>query len=61
MTEVEKMFIDFIEDWCKVEMKYYEDPQYGKGNFKKLVEKAKTMISDRDEKLKNEKNKTIIP
>jgi hypothetical protein len=41
------MFIDFIEDWVKVEMKYFVDAQYGVGKYKKLVEKAKQMIGDR--------------
>ena len=47
-TDVEKMFIDFIEDWCEVKMKYYVDKQYGKEDFKNLVNKAKTMITERE-------------
>ena len=48
MTEVEKMLIKFIDDWYDNHMKYYTDKQYNKGNFKKLVEKAKKMIEERN-------------
>jgi len=48
ITEVEKMFIDFIEDWHDDHMKHYTDLQYGKGPFRKLVGEAKKMIAKRN-------------
>jgi len=47
-TPVEKMLIDFIENWHDETMKHYTDKQYGKGEFKELVNKAKDMLKERN-------------
>jgi len=53
-SHIEKMLINFIENWCEVEMKDYTDKQYGKGDFKKLLNKAKDMLTERDKHWDND-------
>ncbi len=50
MTKVEIMLFDFIEKWHDEGMKHYTDLQYGKGEFRELLEKAREMIKQREEK-----------
>ena len=51
MTKVEILLFDFIEKWHDEDMKMYTDKQYGKGEFRELLEKAREMIKKRDKEI----------